>query len=390
MSTLGAGGGASTGLLENTARYKKNLHTYARLHGLTKVNRNRIQRQTRRLAIFGERLRNTPYIPQPKPLDEGLTAAWSSFRGYINGLTVYYLTCHGATCMSYAQCGAPERDTTPPTYPSFILPDNTFMINLVNGEICQVNSLTERALMYNIGNFKNALLIDSPNEASQWYNPSWESPILSGVHRSSPGSRYPNYKCTFEHSVLRMGVFNLSVRTQDDRATLVYCPTEEEQRTPIFIEDVIRKTIERSGPGIFILAACTGPYFSDLNSIPSNDYATGLVRSNELEYTTRNPTLSVAQIKLLDPSFSIRDVGSVAQVGMPHPAHMADLAAAHREVPTTLFSPGNNPSYLNQATALLSKLKKHKNFRTIYKRQQTKNKRRSPRLKLKKHKARSV
>jgi hypothetical protein len=391
MSTLGAGGAggtsssSSSGLLENTARYKKNLRTYARLHGLTKENKNRIQKETRRLAIFGEGLRNRPHIPQPKLLDPGLAAAWSSFRGYINGLPIYYLACHGATCTSYAECGAPERDTNPPTYPSFTLPDNTFVINLVNGEICQVTRFTETALLYNKDNFKNALLVDSPNDSSQSYNASWESPILSGIHRSSPGSTYPNYKCLFEQSTYRMGVFNLSVRNEHNDATRIYYPTEEERRGPIFIEDVIRRTIERSGPGIFILGACAGPYGRDLTSIIANNYATGLVRDNELAYTTRNPTLSVAQIKLLDPSFSIRDVGSVAEVGVPDPALMAELAAAHREVPRTIFSPGQRPAYLNEATALLSQLKKHKNFRTTYRRNRA-NKRRSQRLK-KKHTA---
>ena len=393
MSTLGAssssaaGGSSSsssTRLLENTARYKRNLRTYARLHGLTKANKNRIQRETRRLAIFGEGLRNRPHIPQSKLLDQGLAAAWSSFRGYINGLPIYYLTCHAATCTSYAQGGAPERDTNPLTRPSFILPNNTFMINLVNGEICQVNGYTERALLANQGNFKNSLLVDSPNEASQLYDPSWESPLLSGIHRSSPGSRYPNYKCVFEQSTPRMGVFNLSIRTGGDDATLVYYPTEEEQRTPMFIEDIIQRTIERSGPGIFILGACAGPYGDDLNSIDANNYATGLVRSNELEYTTRNPTLTPAQIMVFDPSFSIRNVGSVRRLGIPHPALMAELAAAHREVPATIFPAGNK---LNEATALLSQLKKHKNFRTTYRRNRP-NKR-SQRLR-KKHMARSI
>jgi len=396
MSSLGpsaaGGSSASSQLLENTARYKKNLRTYARLHGLTKANKNRIQKETRRLAIFGEGLRNRPYVPQAKPLDPGLAATWSSFRGYINGLPIYYLACHGATCTSYAQCGAPERDTNPPTYPSFVLPDNTFMINLVNGEICQVNRFTERALLSNQDNFKNALLVDSPNESSRMYDPSWESPILSGIHRSSPGSTYPNYKCLFEQSTHRMGVFNLSVRNEHGDATRVYYPTEEEQRGPIFIEDVIRRTIERSGPGIFILGACAGPYGDDLTSIIANNYATGLVRDSELAYTTRNPTLSVAQIKLLDPSFSIRDVGSVVQVGIPHPALMAELAAAHREVPRTIFSPGQRPENLNEATALLSQLKRHKNFRTTYRHSHKRNRpntRRSQRLK-KKHTARSI
>lgn len=398
MSTLGAssssaaGGSSSsssTRLLENTARYKRNLRTYARLHGLTKANKNRIQRETRRLAIFGEGLRNRPHIPQSKLLDPGLAATWSSFRGYINGLPIYYLACHGATCTSYAQCGAPERDTNPPTYqyPSFALPDNTFMINLVNGEICQVTRFTERALLSNQDNFKNALLVDSPNESSQSYNADWESPILSGIYRSSPGSTYPNYKCLFEQSTYRMGVFNLSVRNEHGDATRVYYPTEEERRGPIFIEDVIQRTIERSGPGIFILGACAGPYGSDLTSIIANNYATELVRNNELAYTTRNPTLSVAQIKLLDPSFSIRDVGSVAQVGAPHPALMAELAAAHREIPATIFPAGQRTENLNEATALLSQLKKHKNFRTTYRRNRP-NKR-SQRLR-KKHMARSI
>jgi hypothetical protein len=394
MSTLGssAAGGSSTALLENTARYKRNLAKYARLHGLTKAKRNHIQRETRRLAIFGEGLRNKPYIAEPKVLTQALTDAWGSFRGNINGLPVYYVACHGSTCASYAQCGAPERDTNPPTYPypSFTLPDTTFMINLVNGEICQVTRFTEHALLSNQDNFKNALLVDSPNESTQRYEPSWESPILSGIYRSSPGSTYPNYKCRFEQSTYRMGVFNLSVRNEHGDATRVYYPTEEEMRGSIFIEDVIRRTLERSGPGIFILGACSGPYGDDLPSIIANNYATELIRDNELAYTTRHPTLSLAQIKLVDPSFSIRDFGSVVQVGVPHPALMAELAAAHREVPRTIFPPGRHPENLNEANALLSQLKKHKNFRTTYRHRHNRpNKRQSQRLR-KKHTARSI
>ena len=386
MSELAGGGGSSsasassstTAILENTARYARNLKKYANTRKLSKKNRNSLFKQTRRLGKLAETLRSRHRVrlaPQPKMLDATTASAWIGFRGNIHRLPIYYIACHGATCMSYADCGAPERDTTPPTYPSFILPDNTFMINLVNGEVCHVNLLTEPLLMYNTDNFKNALLVDSPNDSDRGYHPTLESPILSGIHRSNPGSRYPNYKCTFEESSIRMGVFNLSGRDGFGGASLVYYPTDEEMTRPMFVEDIIR----RIGPGIFILGACTGPYRFNISSISSSDYATGLVRTNELAYTTRNPTLSLRQIRLIDPSFSIRDPGSGVQVGLPHPALMANLAGAVGEQPATIFPEGTR--YLDEASKLFETFKKNATFRRAAKKSSPTTK---PKIKIKK------
>jgi len=398
MSALGSSASSATGrrgvFLENTARYKRNLARYAQTHKLSKPNAARIRRETRRLAIFGEALRNRPrkqLVPQPKVLDAGLVSAWSSFRERIYGLPIYYLVCHGSTCASYTECGAPERDTSPPPaqspYPSFTLPDNTFMINLVNGDICQVNQYTERLIGANTKNFKNALLVDSPNDSDKAYNNSWESPILSSIYRSSPGTTYPNYKCDFEQSKYRMGVLNLSVPDEHGNATRIYYPTEEQRSRTIFIEDVIRQVIATSGPGIFILAACTGPDRTTFDALRANEYATTLVSHNELAYTTHNPTLSVGQITSFDPSFSIRDVGSVAKVSAIHPWYAAHSAAALRELPATIFPEDEYETHLERATALLSELKTRKNFRSIYGYPKYKL-RRSHRLK--KHRATSI
>lgn len=352
--------------LEHSQRYSRNLNTYAKRHKLTKFAKRHLLNETRRLARFAEEARSVGRAPAtvvPKVLDQAVVDTWAGFRRNIHDLPIYYIACHGATCASYAQCGAPERDTNPVTYPSFLLPENTFMINLVNGEICQVNRYTEHILVNRQEEFKNALIVDSPNESSEYYNSSWEYPVISGIHRSSPGTRYPNYKCSFERSIYRMGVFNLTVLT-DGNATRVFYPTEEEQRSSIFIEDILRGL----GPGIFILGVCAGPYMSNISSIPSNDYATGLVRQNELEYTTRNPTLSVAQIKSFEPSFTFRDSGTTVEMGVSHPSLMANLAAAHRELPETIFSPGEHPHHLNDATSLLKKWKGQKIFKNTYRR----------------------
>jgi hypothetical protein len=396
MSALGSSASSATGrrgvFLENTARYKRNLARYAQTHKLSKPNAARIRRETRRLAIFGEALRNRPrqqVVPQPKVLDGGLVSAWSSFRERIYGLPIYYMTCHGATCASYTDCDAPARNTNPPPghYPSFTLPDNTFMINLVNGDICQVNRYTERLIAANQKNFKNALLVDSPNDSTQAYDNSWESPILSSIYRSSPGTTYPNYKCVFEQSIYRMGVLNLSILDEHGNATRVYYPTEEQQSRTIFIEDVIRQVIATSGPGIFILAACAGPYRTTFNSLRANEYATTLVSHNELAYTTHNPTLSVGQITSFDPSFSIRDVGSVAKVSVIHPWYAGHAAAALREHPATIFPENQYETHLEMATALLRELKTRNNFRSMY--GYPKHKLRRSR-RLKKHRAASI
>lgn len=388
MSDLGGGGGggassassassasnannANNNILENTAIYKQKLTHYAKTRKLSKKQKRNLFKETRRLGRRIKQLRRrAPAIRmlQPKILNEELVRTWKNFQGYINGFTIYYIACHGSTCMSYAQCGAPERDTTPPIYPSFILPDKTFIINLVNGEICHVNRYTERILLSNKNSFKNALLVDFPNDSTKFYNPKWEFPILSGIHRSGPGSTYPDYKCTFEVSTSRMGVFNLSILNNLNDPTLVYYPpTEEERLRPMFIKDLIQIVSERSGPGIFILGACNGPYMRDLSSIASNHYATSLIRSNELAYTTLYPTLSIAQIKNVDPSFSIIDPGSQSETSLDHPALMANLAAAHREVPSTIFSPSIYPENLNKATRLHQEFKANKNlFKTTY------------------------
>jgi hypothetical protein len=363
----GSGGGSIEENLENTDRYKRNLRKYARNRGLTRAEQNSIFKETRRLGQQAKNIRRKhKRAPQPKPLTQGQISAWGSYREYIHSLPLYYISCHGGTCASYAQCGAPELDTTPLTYPFLTLPEHTFMINIVNGEICQMNNFTERLLMNNEPHFKNALLVDSPNDSTRWYDPSFEYPILSGIQRSSPRSLYPNYICIFDKATkpVRMGVFNLSVRDEYDRATLVYFPTDEEQKKPIFIGDVIRNVIASSGPGIFILGACSSMYETNLSSIPSSEYATGLVRTNELEYTSIHPTLSISQITSFDPTFYIRDPGSLLPVGLPDPALMANLAGAVGEVPSTIFPPGEREQNLvDESENLFKEFKKDPTFR---------------------------
>lgn len=394
-----SGGGSIEEELENTNRYARNLRKYARNRGLTRAEQNSIFKETRRLGKVARNIRSknkrAQTHTQPKTLTQELISKWGSFREYINSLPLYYISCHGGTCASYAQCGASEpvqrANQMPPVYPTYLtyktypllaLPDHTFMINIVNGEICQGNNFTERLLMNNEQHFKNALLVDSPNDSTRWYDPSFEYPILSGIHRSSPRSLYPNYICIFDKATkpFRMGVFNLSVRDEYDKATLVYFPTDEEQKNPIFIGDVIRNVIASSGPGIFILGACSSMYETNLSSIPSSEYATGLVRTNELEYTTIHPTLSISQITSFDPSFYIRDPGSLLPVGLPDPALMANLAGAVGEVPSTIFPPGEREQNLvDESENLFKEFKKDPTFRRIKHPKQKPNQRKTRR-----------
>ena len=355
-----SGGGSIEEELENTNRYARNLRKYARNRGLTREAKNSIFKETRRLGKVARNIRSKhKRAPQPKPLTQEHISAWREFRRKdIQPLPVYYIACHGATCSSYGQCGAPELDTTPPTTPKIGLPPNTFMINLVNGELCQAGRLTELILMNKQEDFKNALFVDSPNDSERAYNPTRESPILSGIHRSSPGSLYPNYICSFEKTAVRMGVFNLSLRDEHGKATLVYFPTGEEEKKPIFISDILRKVNTSSGPGIYILAACAGPYSSNEASIRSNDYSTLLVRNNELEYTSKYPTLSIAQIKSFDPTFSMKDPGKTYAIGIHHPILTADLALQLGEHPSTIL-PENN-KFLNETVGEYNKMKGNK------------------------------
>lgn len=349
-------------------KYKQNVKNYARKKGLSKSEESKILKETLKLSKFADAIRNNPpvkVIAQPPILTDTIKAQWFGFRDYIRSLNIYYIACHAATCSSYAQCNAPERNSNPVTYPSFVLPPNTFMINIVNGEICTVNQYTERIFLSNEKHYKNAMLIDSPNESMKAYNQSWESPLLSGIHRSGPGTTYPNYKCVFydKKPMYRLGVFNLSERNVHDDATTVYSSSEYDPRKPLFIEDVIQLVNARKGPGIYILGACSSPYVSNLNSIASSHYATNLVRQNELEYSTNNTTLSMAQIKSIDSSFSLIDSGSISPIGRPPPALMANLAAAHGEHPATLFE---DDPYINEVNATLREFKKDPSFKRIY------------------------
>jgi hypothetical protein len=313
-----------------------NLARYAAKHGLTPEQARNLRKQLR-----ATKRQKQAVVPVPSLAAQD--RRWIAHRDKLGTLPVYYIACHGSTCSNYSQC-VPSRA---PGVPFFHVPKDTYMINIVNGEYCVLSSDTEKRIphLHTLNTFRKLLLIDSPNEAVQQYGPK-QFPFISTVSRSSPGAEYPDYMCIFPDKSANFvdfkGVYNLDWPTSNLLpAKSPYADAPETW----FIQDILTLF----GRGIYFYGGCTTPYSRSERAVKMNDKATSMVRYNELNFSSTNPTLSSLEISALDPASTLIDYGISHSKSAAHPAEMVRLALEHDVTPKVLFDGLATPSDLEKA-----------------------------------------
>jgi len=255
-------------------------------------------------------------------------------------IPMYVISTHSAICKSYATCGTPISRKEK-GFPVFKIPKNTFIISMATaGETCRFGNFG--LLARKVDEIQKWLITTDKTDAISYF-PGDSYVGLSSLYRATD-TLYPNVSCTFQSEPgvpNDLGVFDLhktkdfvhrnSIIQQSDKSPHPEEPTGSRQSW--YLDELIQKVYEKTGiaKGVFIFAGCMSELHStNLDSAESLDFAEQLIRTADLTYTSRVPTVDVNLVsKPLRPiNLYMRPLNSEH----PHflePTALAMASAAH-------------------------------------------------------------
>jgi hypothetical protein len=315
---------------------------------------------------------------------------WTKFHDELLTYPIFIINCHSALCIDYNMCIGPGGTyRKQPQHnnfqygsiqiPSFTVEPDTYIWSIAGaGEGCYNNISLDRAIAISTENFRKALTVTSLQDDIK---PHPETP--RGLIRNSTRATncvYPNISCTFvedkdqlaaRNGVNALGVFRIknpgvvfdNSSLGDIGNSIGYCMLSDEHSGPYgnkdwFLSDIIEYVYSIMYPsprwvftkpkrkGIFIFSGCVTPIRSYESALKHNssitlerhmryvDGAEVLINNNNLEYSSKKPTMDIKQINsfLGFEEFKITDARIYTNPTTPNANALAGVNAATEDI----------------------------------------------------------